>query len=108
MGINQKQILKMKIWTDREGNKVTPKEFIDRWKLGLQGVTPLQQVTQQVRSTWIIIIGVAAGIVVSIIAIKTLWWLLIILVGAMFNTIIQQIGLWQKKTLLERLQGGIL
>jgi len=99
-------------WKDKDGKEVGREEFMERWKKGMAGVTPLQQVDVQIRSTWIMIVGIIAGIVVTIIAIKTTWWLLIILVGALGNTSIQQLGLWQKKLLLEKfnrpieLEGG--
>ena len=99
-------------WKDKDGKEVGRKEFMSRWKQGMQGVTPQQQVNVQIRSTWIMIIGIIAGIIVAIVAIKTIWWLLIILVGALGNTSIQQLGLWQKKLLLEKfsmpieLEGG--
>jgi len=100
----------MKIWTDKQGIKLTPTEFLKRWKKGLQGVTPLQQTQVQVKSTWIMIFGIMAGIVICIIGMDNLWWLLIILIGALGNTFVQQLGLWQKKTLLEnieKMKGGL-
>lgn len=100
----------MKIWKDKNGIKLTPKQFLERWKKGMQGVTPLQQTLLQVRSTWIMVIGILAGIFISIIGFKTLWWLLIILIGALGNTSVQLLGLVQKKNLLKQLeynlQGG--
>ena len=94
----------MKIWTDKEGNKLNYKDFINRWKKGIEGVTPLQQVKMQVNSTWLMIVGLLCGIVMSIIGIRTLWWLLIILVAGLFNTLVQLIGVWQKKRALENIQ----
>jgi len=100
------------MWKDKSGKEVSGKEFMSRWKKGIQGVTPLQQVDVQIRSTWIMIVGIMAGIVVTAVAIKTVWWLLIILIGALGNTSIQQLGLWQKKLLLQKfktpmvLEGG--
>ena len=100
--------IKMKIWKDTQGNKLTPKEFLGRWKQGLQGVTPLQQTQVQIKSTWIMIVGIIAGIVISTIAIQTLWWLLVILVGALGNTSIQLLGLWQKKNILYQLEQSLI
>lgn len=89
------------------GEKITHQEFMKRWKKGIEGVTPFQQTKTQVRSTWIIIIGIVAGIVISIINIKTLWWLLIILCGALGNTAMQLLGLVQKRNMLKQLEGGL-
>ena len=94
----------MKIWTDKEGNKLNYKDFINRWKSGIEGITPLQQVKMQVKSTWLMVVGLLCGIVMSIIGIRTLWWLLIILVAGLFNTLVQLIGVWQKKRALENIQ----
>lgn len=91
----------MHFWKDREGNKLTFKEFLARWKTGLQAVTPLQQVVWQMWSTWIILIGIVCGIVISCFAFKQVWWLTIILIGAFFNTSVQMLGLWQKASLLK-------
>lgn len=96
---------------DKKGNYLTFKEYMARWKQGLMKVTPLQQVRIQLRSTIIIIIGLLAGIFISIIGIRSLWWLLIVLIGALGNTLVQLLGLWQKKKLLEKfnidLKGGL-
>jgi len=70
---------------DKEGNELSRKEFFSRWKKGIEGITPLQQTKTQMHSSFIMIIGILAGIVICIIGIKTLWWLLIILVGALLN-----------------------
>jgi len=56
----------------------------------------------QVYSTWIILIGILCGIVMTALAFKNVWWLTIILIGALFNTSIQMLGLIQKKRLLSR------
>ena len=95
---------------DKQGNEITRKEFMQRWKQGIEGITPLQQTTTQIKSTWIIIFGLLAGIIISIMNLKTLWWLLIILTGGLGNTAMQIIGLYQKKFQLKRfeeMQGGL-
>lgn len=91
----------MKFWTDKQGNELTFKQFINRWKKGLEGITPLQQVKTQIWGLRIIILGLFCGIVICIMGIKNLWWLLLILTGGLFNTSVQYLGLWQKKRLLE-------
>lgn len=92
----------MTFWKDKQGNKLTFKQFIQRWKQGLTKIDALQQVKIQINSTIIMIIGILAGVFISIINIKTLWWLLIILVGALGNTSVSLLGLWQKKKLLKQ------
>ena len=95
---------KIPFYKDTQGNKLNLEEFLGRWKQGLQSVTPLQQVKIQIKGNWIVIIGVLAGIVMSSLAAKTLWWLMIILFGGLFNVIVQQLGTWQKKKALERIE----
>lgn len=92
----------MKILKDKQGNKLSRKEFMERWKQGIEKITPLQQVGFQIRSTWIMLVGVVCGIGISLYAIDTLWWLLFILIGALGNTTVQQIGLYQKRFAYEK------
>lgn len=91
----------MSFWKDKKGNELTRKEFMDRWKSGIQSVTPLQQVKINIRSTMIMLVGILAGIIITSINIKTLWWVLIILVGVFGVTSMQFLGLLQKKKALE-------
>ena len=86
------------------GEKITPKEYMKRWKKGIMKVGLLSQTKIQVRSTWITVVGLVGGLVIGIINIKTLWWLVIILVGALGNTAIQLIALIQKRNLLDTLE----
>ena len=83
------------------GEKITWKEFFKRWKKGIDGVTPLQQVSSQMNATLIMMIGTLGGIFVSFFNVKKLWWLTIILIGSLFNSLIQYIGMMQKKKLLK-------
>ena len=94
----------MHFWKDKEGNELTRKEFMDRWKQGIQSVTPLQQIKFQIRSTILILIGLVSGIILTIINIKILWWVLIILVGVFGITSTQFLGLLQKKKALEDIE----
>ncbi len=95
----------MKFWTDKQGNELTFKEFIKRWKEGIKKVVmnmdQMKQVKEQMRFTKIIIIGLILGIGVSIYRFEILWWVMVILIGALGNTSIQFIALAQKKKMLE-------
>lgn len=77
-----------------------PKEFLARWKGGMQQITPLQQTKVQILSTAIVLIGIVAGLIISIINGKNLWWLGLILGGALINTGLQFIALLQRKKML--------
>lgn len=87
---------------DKEGNKITTKEFMARWKDGIEGITPLQKIKTQLTATRIQLIGLTCGLVMTIIAYKSLWWVTIVLVGALINTGIQCLGLTQQKNALKK------
>jgi len=94
----------MKIWKDKVGNKLTFKEFITKWKSGIEGITPLQKIKTQIGGTRIMLIGLFLGLCVSIYGWKNLWWVGIILIGALLNTGVQYLGLKQQKRLLDNLE----
>lgn len=91
-------------WKDKHGNVLDSKEFLEKWKQGIQSVTPLQQARIVYRNTWLIIFGISLGLVITIINYKTLWWLAIILAGALINTLVQQLGNYQKYKQLEKME----
>jgi len=83
---------------DKQGNKITFKEFKKRWKNGMQEVTQLQISKQTLNSTYIVLLGLVCGIITTALTrVKNMWWwVLIILVGSLFLTVLQQIGNYQK------------
>ena len=87
----------MKILKDKEGNKLTFKEFMGKWKEGIDGITPLQKLGTQMTATRIQLLGIFFGLVVSGIAYKNLWWVGIILLGALINTVVMYLGLRQQR-----------
>ena len=93
-----------RFWKDRDGNKLTFREFMDRWKKGMEGITQYQQVAMQLKSTYIMLFGIACGFVICLFNLKNLWWLAIILGAAFFNTGVSASGLWQKKIALGEME----
>ena len=91
-------------WKDKKGNKLTYRQFMDKWKDGMRGVTPYQQTRMQLNSTYIMLIGILCGFVITLFNLKNLWWLSIILGAAFFNTGVSALGLWQKKIALKNIQ----
>lgn len=89
---------------DKYGNYLTWKEYLDRWKEGIKGITPYQLTIQQLRGMNIILLGLVCGIVVTFFNLKNLWWLTIILTGGLYVNITQYIGTWQKKKALENIE----
>jgi len=83
---------------DKQGKEVTPKEFMKRWKDGVEGITALQQAKMQIMGIWITITGIIAGMVVNaLVRMEDVWWWVeIILVGSLILTLVQFLGTWQK------------
>ena len=94
----------IKIWKDKFGNKLTFKEFITKWGEGISGISPLQKLKTQIGGTKIMLIGLFLGLCVSIYGWKNLWWVGIILIGALLNTGVQYLGLKQQKKILDDLE----
>jgi len=62
----------MKVWKDKEGNKLTYKEFIGRWKEGIEGITPKQRIKSQMTGYKITMLGMILGIIFSLLDIKSI------------------------------------
>lgn len=88
----------------KDGEQITWKEFMARWKKGIEGVSPLHQAKVQVRSTNISLIGIVGGMVMTAIHLKDYWWMFIILCGALGNVIVQRASLIQRRNLLIKLE----
>lgn len=87
----------------KSGEQIDWKEFGKRWKQGIVAISPFQQARMTYFNTFIILFGVLAGLVVTLFNLENLWWLSVILVGALGNTVIIQIGNYQKYKLLKML-----
>lgn len=87
----------MKFWKDKQGNKLTFKEFTEKWKQGINEITPLQKIKTQITATRISLLGIFLGLIVTSIAYENLWWVSIILLGALINTGVQYLGLAQQR-----------
>lgn len=92
---------------DKKGKQLTWKEFFKKWGEGIEGITPYQQAVITYKSTWIILLGIAGGLIMCLLNMKTLWWLFLILLGALFNSIIVQLGNYQKYKALRDLEESI-
>lgn len=89
---------------DKYGNKLTTKEFFSRWKKGIEGITPIQKLGTQQWGTLISLIGLFCGLIISICAWDKLWWVTIILIGAIINTGVQYLGTTQQLNQLKILE----
>jgi len=68
-------------WKDKQGNKLTFKEFKKRFWKGVEGITPKQQTKTQIISQIPIFGGLIWGSVVSFIS--EMYWLGVILIFAL-------------------------
>jgi len=80
------------------------KAFMEKFKEGVQGVTPLAQAKIAQNSTWITVLGVLCGIGVALWNWKTMWWVFLILLGGLGITAVQLIGGAQKVKLLKDIE----
>lgn len=104
MEYHQQFLRKMQI-TIKSGEKITGREFMRRWKKGIEGITPLQQASTIIRGTFIVLIGIIWGIVFAIIF--SMWWLGVILLGSLIITCAQLLGQYQKYWQLKKIDDMI-
>jgi len=97
----------MKIPT-KSGEKVSPKEFMKRWKQGMKDVTPRQMGVINIFGSVLVLSGVLIGLVTTFLT-KT-WWLFIILIGSLFLTAMSFLSTIQKQMMLnefeKQMKGG--
>lgn len=104
----------MKVWKDKEGKKLTAKEFTKRFKEGINNLTPLQKTKNELRSTFTMLIGYLVGLISLIIYRKAFvvqWFtyaLIIIFVGAFWSQLIKWLALRQQLNLLNSLESHCL
>ena len=94
----------MKVWTDKQGNKLTFKEFMERWRQGIEGLTPLQVTKTHLKSLKVALIGILLGLYYSVMAFKDLYWLFVILLGSLGIMLSQWVAIWQKKRALQNME----
>jgi len=79
-------------------------ELLTRWAKGIKQITPLQQARMTYHNTWLMLVGILAGIIASAFSITNLWWLEIVLIAALLNTMIIQLGNYQKYSILKKIE----
>lgn len=93
------QIKKRKYFIkDINGNKLKFKEFLKRWKNGIEGITPLQQARTNLLGNWIVVSGVLSGMIINALVRMSnqWWWIEIILGGSLILVVVQMIGGFQR------------
>ena len=80
---------------DRKGNKLTLGQYLKRWKDGIESITPIQRIKNEMISSIITLIGVVSSIIIMFIFRQKLiveWFayaLIIIFLGTMYSHIIK-------------------
>jgi len=81
-------------WKTKDGSELSFKQFMKRWKNGVEGITPLQQTKTTLWSYPLVLGGIITGIIIMIL--RREWWLLIILCGSLPMTLMGLLSTWQK------------
>jgi len=91
-------IIRGYFWKTKSKEKLSFKEFMKRWKGGIEGITPLQATKTQLMGIWITISGIIAGIIINcLVRIQYQWiWITVILSGSFILVIINFISTLQK------------
>jgi len=92
----------MSFWTDRKGNKLTKEQFMERWKSGIEKVTPLQNTKVTLIGQVIVLTGIVLGIIVNIVF--SIWWLVVILIGSLIISLMATLGTYQKYITLNKME----
>jgi hypothetical protein len=90
---------------DKYGKEITRQEFKERFKQGIQDITPYQQTKISMMGSIIVLVGVFAGLYATFI--NQVWWLFTILIGSLFLTSVTFLGILQKYLALKKIYGGI-
>jgi len=81
-------------WKDKQGNKLSFKEFIKRWKEGVETTSPLQQTKITLWSYPLVLGGITTGLVIM--SLRGEWWLVLILSGSLPMTLMGLLSTYQK------------
>lgn len=85
---------------------VNEKSFFGRWAQGIKDVTPYQSARITYHSNYLIILGILLGIGINVV--NEVWWLVIVLSGALVITSLGQLGTRQKLLLYKKIEGGVV
>ena len=81
-------------WRDKFGNELSFREFMKRWRKGIEGISPVQQSLTSLWGFPLILGGMMTGIVINLL--NHVWWLCLILVGGFPPTLMSLVSLWQR------------
>jgi hypothetical protein len=103
----------MYFWKDKEGKKISFKEFLSRFKEGIKNITPVQKIQNELISSLISLSGSILCLIALIIFREKLlvnWFaygLILIFVGTIYSNLIKSIGLYQQKRVFKQIENTI-
>ena len=103
----------MKIWKTKTGERIEFKEFINRFKSGIQSITPLQKLQNEQRATFIMLIGYLVGLVSLFVyreSFVVAWFtyaLMIIFLGATYGQVIKLFALMTQLKMFKNIEESI-
>ena len=84
----------------KSGEIITWREFFSRWKKGIEGITPYQQIKTQMLGSIIVLIGILWGLTVTWF-LPNFKWMFLILIGSFIISALGLLGIWQKYKVLK-------
>lgn len=96
------------IWKDKEGNSLTTKEFLSRWKQGIDNITPMQRLRNEKRGTAITLLGFIVSFAAVIWKRDTIgvlsYGLILIFLGSIITTGLKYLALRAQYKFMEKLE----
>ena len=82
---------------DKLGNKLTIKEYFHKWKIGIDNLTPMQKLSNDINGTFVTLVGFIAALIAVILEHKLMGWLtyglILIFIGSIWTTAVKWISL---------------
>ena len=92
----------------KSGEVITWKEFGQRWKQGMQNLSPAQRTSNDIGSTWITLIGFIVALIALIFFNKTFgavtYGLILIFIGSVYANIVKLFSLYGQYNLFKGIE----
>jgi hypothetical protein len=99
----------LKGWRTRSGEVISWGEFFKRWKQGMQNLSPSQRISNDIASSFIILIGFIVSIAALIFFNKTFgvvtYGLIIIFIGNVYSNVVKLFGLFGQYNIYKNIEG---
>jgi hypothetical protein len=92
----------------KSGEVITYKEFMKRWKEGMQNLTPAQRTSNDIGSTWVTLIGFIVALVALLFFNETfgavVYGLILIFIGSVYSNIVKLFSLYGQYKLFKSME----